>query len=103
MIDTFNLPGKERYTQIFTVNSHGSTGWETWNKPSNISYIHILCIGGGGGGGGARGSSLNTATGGGGGGSAAHSVGLFPAVLLPDTLFVRWVKVVLVVLVELRV
>ena len=61
MIDVFNLPGKERYTQVFTVNSSGATGWESWNKPSNISYVHILCIGSGAGGGGGRGSSLNSA------------------------------------------
>jgi len=87
-MDIFNLPDKNKFTQVFRVNSSGSTGWESWSKPKNISFIYILCIGSGGGGGGARGNGLNSAGGGGGGGSAAWSTGIFPAVMLPDTLFV---------------
>ncbi len=52
MIDVFNLPNKEAYTKVFTVNSNGATGWESWNKPSNITYVHIFCMGSGAGGGG---------------------------------------------------
>lgn len=87
-MDIFNLPDKSKFTQVFRVNSSGSTGWESWSKPKNISFVYILCIGSGGGGGGARGNSANSAGGGGGGGSAAWSTGIFPAVMLPDTLFV---------------
>jgi hypothetical protein len=88
MIDIFNLPDKAINKQVFWVNSSGSTGWETWSKPNNVSFVYILCIGGGAGGGGGRGNSNNSGGGGGGGGSSAFSTGLFPASLLPDTLFV---------------
>ena len=87
-MNTFNLPDKSDFTQIFYNTSSGSTGWQTWLKPKNISFINILCIGGGAGGGGARGNTNNSAGGGGGGGSAAFSNGLFPASLLPDRLYV---------------
>ena len=87
-MNTLNLPNKSNFTQIFYNTSSGSTGWQSWSKPKNISFVQILCIGGGGGGGGARGNTNNAAGGGGGGGSAAFSNGLFPASLLPDTLYV---------------
>ena len=89
MIDIFNIPNKSINNQIFTVNSSGSTGWGTWSKPNNISFVYILCIGGGSGGGGGRGNSAAAGSGGGSGGSSAFSTGLFAASLLPDTLFVQ--------------
>lgn len=89
MIDIFNLPGKENSNQVFRVNSSGATAWQTWSKPNNASFVYILCIGGGAGGGGGRGNTNNSGTGGGGGGSSAFAAGLFPASLLPDTLFVQ--------------
>jgi hypothetical protein len=88
MIDFFNLPDTSLYNQVFTVNSSGSTGWQTWNKPNNISYVNIFCLGSGGGGGGGRGNTNNSGTGGGGGGAAGLSTGLFPACLLPDILYI---------------
>ena len=91
-MDIFNLPNKSKFTQIFRTNSSGSTGWSTWSKPKNISFVNILCIGSGGGGGGGRGNGLNSAGGGGGGGSAGFSIGIFPATMLPDTLFVSVAK-----------
>jgi len=89
MIDIFNIPDKSVNSQIFRTNSSGATGWETWSKPNNVSFVNILCIGGGAGGGGGRGNSNNSGGGGGGGGSSAFSLGVFPASLLPDTLFVQ--------------
>lgn len=88
MIDIFNLPDKSSYNQVYRVNSSGSTGWQSWSKPNNASFVYILCIGGGAGGGGGRGNTNNSGAGGGGGGSSAFSAGVFPASLLPDTLFV---------------
>jgi hypothetical protein len=87
-MDIFNLPNKSDFTQIFYNNSTLYNGWQTWSKPKNISFVHILCIGSGAGGGGARGNGNLSAGGGGGGGSGAYSTGIFPASLLPDTLYV---------------
>lgn len=58
-------------------------------KPPGIKFVHILAVGGGGGGGaGASWITGITRNGGGGGGGGSVTVGLFPANLLPDTLYV---------------
>jgi hypothetical protein len=86
MIDYSNISNSLKYNQIY-YNQNGS--WETWNKPANIKFVYVFAIGGGGGGGGGRTSAINSACGGGGGGSSSITIGLFPANLLPDTLYIQ--------------
>lgn len=67
------------------------SGWYIWKKPNNISLVSIIAVGGGGGGGG--GGSIDYGTtggcGGGGGGGAGYTVtSLFPAIMLPDYLYI---------------
>jgi len=88
MIDIFNLPSNENSSKIFYALSHGSTQWQTWQKPNGAKMVHIYILGGGGGGGSGRTGGINTGGGGGGGGSSAISIGLFPACMLPDILYV---------------
>lgn len=88
MIDIFNIADNNQKTQIFYSSSSGNTHFQTWQKPNGIKMIHFLVIGAGGGGGGGRTGGNNTGTGGGGGGSGGVSIGLFPANLLPDILYI---------------
>jgi len=88
MLDLFHVPSNTDSTKIFYTQ--GATAWQTWEKPRNAKFIQIFCLGGGAGGGGAAGNgAANSAGGGGGGGGAAFSKGIFPAFLLPDTLYVQ--------------
>jgi hypothetical protein len=48
------------------------TGSATWNKPSNIQYIKVVCIGAGGGGGGGRINASGGTSGGGEGGAGGN-------------------------------
>jgi hypothetical protein len=88
MIDLQNLP-TQKFTEVFYA---GGTTWQTWQKPSNASIVSIFVIGGGGGGGSGptqlNGGVANIA-GGGGGGSSAYAFGLFPAMYLPDTIYIQ--------------
>jgi len=88
MIDIFNLPNNDSNVDIFT-NNGGTTSWQTWVKPKNVKFIHILAIGGGGGGGAGWSALLNSGGGGGGGGSAAVVSGFYPANVLPNTLYIQ--------------
>ena len=88
MIDIFNITDNSTNNQIFYAVSSGSTQWQTWQKPNGTKMIHIYVLGGGGGGGAGRTGVINTGAGGGGGGSTAISIGLFPACMLPDTLYI---------------
>jgi hypothetical protein len=88
MIDVFNIPSNAANNQIFHAVSSGSTQWQTWQKPNGAKMIHIYVLGGGAGGGAGRTGGTNTGGGGGGGASTAISVGLFPACMLPDILYV---------------
>lgn len=84
-VDTFGLPGIDpANTQVF----YGcpSTTWIPWNKPTGCSLIMMTVIGSGAGGG--AGANANTG-GGGGGGSGAIVRGIFPAILLPNTIFLQ--------------
>lgn len=85
-MDFFDLPNLASQNNFFFAN--GSI-WQVWNKPQNCKFVYIFAIGGGSGGGGGRTSALNTATGGGGGGSSAITTGLYPASMLPDTLYIQ--------------
>lgn len=86
MKDYFNIPTLDNRNQIFYAN--GSI-WQIWNKPKNSKFVNFFVIGGGGGGGGGRTSALNSATGGGGGGSSSITTALYPANIIPDTLYIK--------------
>ena len=88
MIDVFNIADDSAKKQVFYAVSSGSTQWQTWQKPNGAKMVHIYILGGGGGGGSGRTGGINTGGGGGGGGSTAISIGLFPACMLPDILYV---------------
>lgn len=84
----FNQFDSDKNTFLFYYQ--GSTVPQPFIKPPGINFVHILAVGGGGGGG-AGGSWISSTLryGGGGGGGSSVTVGLFPANLLPDTLYVR--------------
>jgi hypothetical protein len=83
MLDIFNIPGQQDNINIFYAR--GTTDWQTWTKPRNCKFIWMMCIGGGSGGG-----NGGTPTAGAlGGGSGAITRALFPANVLPDTLFIQ--------------
>ena len=64
-------------------------GTFTWNKPGNISTVHIFCQGAGGGGaGGQTGIAGTNRSGGGGGGGGSTTRVMVPAVALPNTLWI---------------
>lgn len=93
MYEQFHLPDqREKRFWVYGVTS-GSNGWQTWHKPSGISFVMITVFGGGGGGGGGTGAKTLTppatnmpgAGGGGGGGSTST---MYPAALIPDTLYI---------------
>jgi hypothetical protein len=86
MLDVFNIPGQQDNVKIFYAA--GTTAWQTWTKPRNCKFIWMMCIGGGAGGSGGTGGFANQA-GGTGGGSGAIVRALFPANVLPDTLYVQ--------------
>jgi len=88
MFSFINQPESDR-TFIFRANDDTVSSFQAWSKPSGISFIYILSIGGGGpGGAGQSGASGTLRNGGGGGGSGGITTALFPAFLLPDTLYV---------------
>jgi hypothetical protein len=80
-----NLPSKPDRQTTFVAPS----SWQTWRKPPGASFIHIVCLGGGGGGAaGTAGVSGSARNGGGGGGSAGFASALWPAIFLPNQLYV---------------
>jgi hypothetical protein len=94
MLDITNIVTNSEYYKVFYNNGTGGTGggqpstgsWQTWTKPrGKCDFIWIMCMSGGAGG---SGGGL-TATGNG-GASAAITTAVFPAHVLPDTLFI-WV------------
>lgn len=93
MLDLLHLPSKigDGKVSIFTGNATVSnTQWKTWHKPRGVSMVMITCIGGGGGGGGGFSDVAGNPRGGGGsGGSSATTKAIFPAIVLPDTLFIQ--------------
>lgn len=82
MLDVFNIPGQQDNVKIFYAA--GTTAWQTWQKPRNCKFIWMMCIGGGSGGGGGGITSGIQA-----GATGATTRALFPASVLPDTLFVQ--------------
>ena len=86
-MDILNLPNKSLYHKVFYATT--STNWQTWTKPSNINFVYMYVIGAGGAGGGGRTGGNNSGGGGGGGASSSITVALYPAFLLPDTLYIN--------------
>lgn len=87
MYDITNILSNSTTTQVFYPVA-GTNTWQTWQKPPTAKLIEIFCLGGGGGGGAGGAGTLNS--GGGGGGAAAGYVrAIFPAYLLPDTLYIK--------------
>lgn len=84
MIDVFNIPSNTQST--FTFYATGN--WQTWNKPRGAKMLQIFCLGAGASGGNGFVGTGN-AGGGGGGGSSAYTRGIFPAFLLPNTLYIQ--------------
>jgi hypothetical protein len=88
-MDIFNLPNNDVNNAIFYTSGSGDT-WQTWYKPRNAKFIYITTIGGGGGGGSSPVSGVGTNRyGGGGGGCSSNANGLFPAIYLPDVLYIK--------------
>lgn len=89
MLDLSHIPSQQQQTYTFYVNSSNTTvGWQTWNKPRGAKFLVVFLIGGGGAGGNGFVGTGN-AGGGGGGGSSGYTRGIFPAFLLPDTLYIQ--------------
>lgn len=100
MLDIFNILNNQNNTQIFFGKSYTTTitflngtiatnaPWQTWQKPRNCRFIYILCLGSGGSGGVGGYTSLGGYSLGRGGGSGAITKALFPANVLPDTLYI---------------
>jgi hypothetical protein len=84
MLDVFNIPGQQDSVKIFYAA--GTTAWQTWQKPRNCKFIWMMCIGGGNGGFGMTTSAISAVQA---GGSGAVTKALFPANVLPDTLFIQ--------------
>lgn len=84
MEDTFHL-GDKNNTHYFYAS-----GWQVFKKNKNAATLSIFCLGGGAG----AGSGENNANpalvknGSGGGGSSSYTVAVFPAQLLPDTMYI---------------
>lgn len=88
-MDILNLPNRSLYHKVFYATATGTTtSWQVWTKPTNISVIYMYVIGSGGSGGGGRTGGNNSGGGGGGGGSSSITVAVYPASLIPDTLYV---------------
>lgn len=74
------------YASGFTANIQYSF-LSTWRKPRGVSMVYIFAVGGGGGGGYGNGAA-GSGSGGGGGASSPQVTGLFPAIFIPDNLYV---------------
>jgi hypothetical protein len=84
MLDVFNIPGQQDNVKIFYASN--TSTWQTWQKPRNCKFIWMMCIGAGSGGfgGGAPLAGVSP-----GGPSGAVTRALFPANVLPDTLYIQ--------------
>lgn len=91
MLDMFGFPNTTQGdVKIFKGGQTSDNIARQWLKPKNATLLYILAIGGGGGGGGGfSGAAGSTRGGGGGGGSGGVCRLIIPAVLVPDSLFVK--------------
>ena len=87
MLDIFDIPNLQNRIQIFQTTT-SSAAWQTWQKPRNCKYVYIYTIGGAGGGAAGQAGTGTNRTGGSGGGSGAITRGIFPAAMIPDTLYI---------------
>jgi len=87
MLDVSHIPGSTNSTQIFYATSGSS--WQTWQKPRGAKFIQIFCLGAGAAGGSGAVSSTGTVSGGAGGNTGGLVKAIFPALLLPDSLFIQ--------------
>lgn len=88
MLDVFHIPSNTDSTKIFYASS-GSNAWQTWQKPRGAKFIQIFCLGGGAGAGAGGVSANGSVCGGGGGNSGGLVKATFPAILLPDILYIQ--------------
>lgn len=88
MLGLSNIPTDTNHIQTFFPIA--TNAWQTWTKPSNAKLVQIFCLGGGGsglpGGGGSTGGNVQ---GGGGGTGGGYVNAIFPAYVLPGTLYIR--------------
>lgn len=82
MLDISHIATQSDNVRIFY--SQGTTSWQTWTRPRNCKFVWIMCIGAGAGGHGG-----GTTSAGPGGGSGGVCRVLYPANVLPDTLFIQ--------------
>jgi hypothetical protein len=85
MIDILNIPTNSDYISIYYSTVTALNRWQAWSKPKNCKFVYIVTIGAGGGGAGGT-TTSNTARTAGGSGAIMRS--LYPAHILPDTLYV---------------
>jgi hypothetical protein len=88
MLDIFNIPNQTQ-DNVKIYYTKGTTDWQTWQKPRNCKFVWMMCIGGAAGGYSGQGSVTTDGTQGIAGGAAAITRVLFPANVLPDTLFIQ--------------
>lgn len=74
----------EFYTATYESSA---SNWVTWYKPSNVKQVSFVLCGGGGGGG--RVADGNSGNGGKGGSSGVMITAIIPALLLPNTLYIK--------------
>lgn len=84
MLDVFHIPGQQDFVKIYYAADLAT--WQTWQKPRNCNFIYMLCIGAGNGGYGMTTGSLTETAG---GGAGATTKAIFPANVLPDTLYIQ--------------
>ena len=88
MSNFFNINDGSANKRIFYAN--GATAFQAWQKPIGVNFVHFFLLGGGGGGGnGVAGGAGTTRRGGGSGGSSSVTTALFPASVIPDTLYIN--------------
>lgn len=73
-----------------TLGNVGTSTFYTWTKPDDASYVWIMVMSSGGAGGnGAVGTTATFRNGGIGGGQSPVFTGLYPAYMVPDTLYIK--------------
>ena len=87
MLDVFHIPSNTDSTKIFYATG-GTNDWQTWQKPRGAKFIQIFCLGAGAAGGSGA-VSTGTVSGGAGGNTGGLVKATFPAILIPDTLFIQ--------------
>lgn len=88
MLDLFHTTTPDN-TKVYYTNGSGSFNWQTWTKPNNCKTVQIYTVGAGAGGGYGWSRGNDGAGGGGGGGASTSAMGIFPATVLPDTLYIQ--------------